>query len=290
MSKSVRTHGSIVAALALALALGMTACGSSDESAATTTEPTDASVNLQITAPADGSSMRADRVTVRGTVTPPTAAVQISGQPAQVGNGVFTGSVALQRGSNTIDVVASTAGAAPASRTITVTRSAPSARGARGRTTTGGTVPFAKATNCGGGLSAGARTSCPFAENVRATFDQSGGAGVFEVYSPTTRQTYRMYCTSSSPHVCTGGNGASVYFPDRGVVTSYDTSGCGSGLVVGPNTSCGFAENVRAEYNRSGAGWINVYSPATGRTYDMFCTSSSPHVCTGGNNAAVYFP
>jgi hypothetical protein len=287
MSASVRTYGSIVAALTLAL--GMTACGGSDESAATT-EPTDSSVNLQITAPTDGSSMRADRVNVRGTVTPPTAAVQISGQPAQVGNGVFTGSVALERGSNTIDVVASTAGAAPASRTITVTRSAPSARGARGRTATDGTVPFAKATNCGGGLTAGARTSCPFAENVRATFDQSGGAGVFEVYSPTTRQTYRMYCTSSSPHVCTGGNGASVYFPDRGVVTSYDTSGCGRGLVVGPNTSCGFAENVRAEYNRSGAGWINVYSPATGRTYDMFCTSSSPHVCTGGNNAAVYFP
>jgi hypothetical protein len=139
------------------------------------------------------------------------------------------------------------------------------------------------------GLTAGARTSCPFAENVRASYEQSG-SGVLEVYSPTTEQTYRMYCTGGATLVCTGGNGASVYFPDRGVVTRYDTSGCGAGLLVGPNTSCGFAENVRADYLRSGPGWINVYSPAKGRSYDMFCTGSSPHVCTGGNDAAVYFP
>ena len=63
-------------------------------------------------------------------------------------------------------------------------------------------------------------------------------------------------------------------------------SGCGGGLVVDPNTSGAFVENVRAEYYRSGAGWISVAD----RTYSMFCTSSSPHVCTGGNNAAVYLP
>ncbi len=283
--------------------IGTAACGGSDgsenASATTTTAPVNENVSVQITAPADGSSMRADRVTVRGTVDPPDAAVQILGRPAQVGNGVFTGSVALNRGANTIDVVASTAGAAPASETVTVTRTAlPQARGARTapprprrscRTATGSRVPFARATDCGGGLTAGARTSCPFAENVRTSFEQSG-AGVLEVYSPTTGQTYRMYCTTGATHVCTGGNGASVYFPDRGVVTGYETDTCGGGLVVGPNTTCGFAENVRAEYLRGGPGWINVFSPATGRTYDMYCTGSSPHVCIGGNNAAVYFP
>ena len=269
------------------------ACGGSDgnDSAAEATarQPTDAAVSVQIAAPADGSSVRADRVTVRGTVTPPDAAVQIVGRTAQVGNGVFTASVPLRRGPNTIDVVASAESAAPASETITVTsrrRSPPRllalARRCRG-------ASRSRTTSCGDGLIAGARTSCPFAENVRASYEQSG-AGVLEVYSPTTGQTYRMYCTGGSTHVCTGGNGASVYFPDRGVVMSYDTSGCGGGLLVGPNTTCGFAENVRAEYLRSGPGWINVYSPATGRTYDMFCTASSPHVCTGGNNAAVYFP
>ena len=288
MSRSARACVSLAATLGLVL--GTAACGGSDESTATTTEPTATTVSVQITAPADGSSMRADRVTVRGTVDPPDATVQILGQAAQVGNGVFTGSVALHRGENTIDVVASSAGAAPASKTITVTRRGPSAaRAARGRTATGAGVPFARETNCGGGLTAGARTSCPFAENVRTEFEQSG-AGVLEVYSPTTGQTYRMYCTGGAAHVCTGGNGASVYFFDRGVVTNYETDTCGGDLVVGPNTSCAFAENVRAEYLRSGPGWINVFSPTTGRSYDMFCTGSSPHVCTGGNNAAVYFP
>jgi hypothetical protein len=271
---------------ALLVVLGTAGCGGSDDSANTAT--TNSNVDVQITAPADGSSLRADRVTVRGTVTPPDATVQILGQAAQVGNGVFTGSVALHRGANTIDVVASAPGAAPASKTLTVTRGGP--RPAR-RTPirTRRAPPLASAEDCGGGLTAGAKTSCPFAENVRAAYEQSG-AGVLDVYSPTTGQTYRMYCTSGSPHVCTGGRGASVYFPDRGLATTYATSGCGGGLVVGPNTSCPFAANVRAEYYRSGAGWIVVHSPTTGRTYDMFCTSTSPHVCTGGNNAAVYFP
>jgi hypothetical protein len=273
---------------ASALALGSAACGGSGESAATASQQS--TVSVHISAPADGSSVQADRITVRGTVTPPDAAVQIVGQAAQVGNGVFTASVPLKRGSNTIDVVASATGAAPASETITVTRRAPQpASSPRAGTATVGEIPFAGTTSCGDGLIAGARTSCRFAENVRASYQQSG-AGVLEVHSPTTGQDYRMYCTGGSTHVCTGGNGASVYFPDRGVVTSYDTSGCGAGLLVGPNTTCGFAENVRAEYLRSGPGWINVYSPATGLTYDMFCTDSSPHVCTGGNNAAVYFP
>lgn len=271
---------------ALLVVLGTAACGGSDDGA--DNARANSSIDVQITAPADGSSLRADRVTVRGTVTPPDAEVQIVGRQAQVGNGVFTASVGLHPGSNTIDVVASMAGAAPASTTITVIRAGPRPV-KRTRIRARGAPPLASATNCGDGLTAGARTSCPFAENVRASYEQSG-AGVLEVYSPTTGQTYRMYCTSGSPHVCTGGNGASVYFFDRGVVTSYETDTCGGDLVVGPNTSCAFADNVRAEYLRNGSGWISVYSPTTGRTYDMFCTSSSPHVCTGGNNAAVYFP
>jgi hypothetical protein len=110
---------------------------------------------------------------------------------------------------------------------------------------------------------------------------------VLQVFSPTTGQTYRVYCTAGSPHVCTGGNNASVYFGDA---TGYSMNGCGGGVVVGPNTSCGFARNVQAEYERTGSGVLSVFSPATGRTYRVYCTSGSPHACTGGNNAAVYFP
>jgi hypothetical protein len=55
-----------------------------------------------VAAPADGSTVRADPVTVRGTVTPSDASVQVVGQSAQVGNGVFTTSVPLKKGRNTI--------------------------------------------------------------------------------------------------------------------------------------------------------------------------------------------
>jgi hypothetical protein len=279
-----RRFGTRVALVAAASLLGfvMASCGDSKTTGA------NASVKLEITAPADGSSVRADRVAVRGTVTPSDATVQILGRSVQVGNGVFAGSVPLHRGANTIDVVASAAGSAPATTTITVNRPGarqPKAKPIRAK----GIPPLSSASNCGGGLTAGAHTSCPFAENVRAAFEATG-SGILDVYSPTTGKTYRMYCTSGSPHVCTGGDGASVYFSSGGAVTRYSMSGCGGSLVVGPNTSCAFAENVQAEYYRSGAGWISVYSPVTDRTYNMYCTSSSPHVCTGGNNAAVYFP
>jgi hypothetical protein len=68
------------------------------------------------------------------------------------------------------------------------------------------------------------------------------------------------------------------------------TTNCGGGLSVGPNTSCPFAQNVRSEYEASGSSTVRAFSPATGETYVMSCTSDSPHVCTGGNNASVYFP
>ncbi|HEX8648020.1 MAG TPA: hypothetical protein VF715_14090 [Thermoleophilaceae bacterium] len=90
---------------------------------------------------------------------------------------------------------------------------------------------------------------------------------------------------------------------DRGGGSSPPSSGgspsaprrtsCGGGLEVGPNTSCAFARNVRDEYNSSGGSGsmtITAHSPATGKVYTMSCTGGSPHVCTGGNNASVYFP
>jgi hypothetical protein len=70
-------------------------------------------------------------------------------------------------------------------------------------------------------------------------------------------------------------------------------SSCGGGLSVGPNTTCGFAENVEADYFTeigSGSGTVVSYSPTTGRLYSMYCTAGAPHECTGGNDASVYFP
>jgi hypothetical protein len=266
-------------ACVVVISMGIGGCGGSKKTASS-------NVTIQITAPQDGDSVKADRVTVRGTVTPPDASVQILGRPAQVGNGVFVGSVQLHTGSNAIDVVASASGAAPATTTITVTRKSGHRRK---RQVVKPAPPLASRTDCGNGLTVGPNTSCPFAENVRAAY-QSSGSGTLNVYSPTTGQSYRMYCTSGSPHVCTGGHGASVYFSSGGSGTTYSVGDCGGGLLVGPNTSCEFAANVQDAYYRVGPGWINVYSPVTGRTYAMFCTAGSPHVCTGGNDAAVYFP
>ena len=75
--------------------------------------------------------------------------------------------------------------------------------------------------------------------------------------------------------------------------TSTDISPCGGNLYVGANTTCSFAANVQSDYFSQigvGSGTVHSYSPTTERVYTMSCTAGTPHVCTGGNNASVYFP
>jgi hypothetical protein len=67
---------------------------------------------------------------------------------------------------------------------------------------------------------------------------------------------------------------------------------CGDGVIAGPETSCGFALNVRTEYENfigSGSGTIEAYSEANEEIYSMFCTAA-PHECSGAISATVYFP
>jgi hypothetical protein len=66
---------------------------------------------------------------------------------------------------------------------------------------------------------------------------------------------------------------------------------CGAGVIVNSVTSCPFGVNTRDTYyaNRQPS-VVDVYSTVTDKTYTMSCTSGSPHVCTGGNNARVTFP
>jgi serine/threonine protein kinase len=75
--------------------------------------------------------------------------------------------------------------------------------------------------------------------------------------------------------------------------TQSGTTSCGGDLSVGPNTSCGFAKNVESAYDHTSGGnqVVTANSPATGLTYTIECTGSTPHTCTGGttHNAAVYF-
>jgi hypothetical protein len=81
--------------------------------------------------------------------------------------------------------------------------------------------------------------------------------------------------------------------PSSSTTSEVGGTSCGGGLSVGANTTCSFAENVESDYfSEIGAGSGNVvsYSPVTDKLYNMYCTAGEPHVCTGGNNASVYFP
>ena len=172
-------------------------------------------VRVALTSPAGGTVTSADHVTVRGTVTPSDAEVLVQGRPATVGNGVFVARASLRRGRTTIDVIAAARDATPASTSVAVSR--PRVRKARPtpRTTTTTIIAHASVpaagTACGNGLTVGPNTTCPFAENVRAAY-RVQGPGTVMAYSPVTRRTYAMTCSSGSPVVCTGGNAASVYF------------------------------------------------------------------------------
>ena len=72
-------------------------------------------------------------------------------------------------------------------------------------------VPVYSGTDCGGGVYAGANTSCPFAENVAANYT---GPGADYAYSPVTGLNYTMTCNEAGYGnvTCTGGDDASVQF------------------------------------------------------------------------------
>lgn len=74
------------------------------------------------------------------------------------------------------------------------------------------TSPPSSTSSCGDGLSVGPNTSCAFASSVReAYFDNGGGSGTVQAFSPVTGETYTMSCTAGAPTTCTGGNNASVF-------------------------------------------------------------------------------
>jgi serine/threonine protein kinase len=159
--------------------------------------------------------------------------------------------------------------------------------------------------SCGGDLSVGPNTTCGFAHNVELAYDQSSGGGTdVTASSPATGLTYTMHCTGGSPHVCTGGNNASVYFTSGPSSTPTPTpasgnlSACDQNISAGPATSCPFAQNVfrayAADYHANGeqsSNTISATSPVTNQSYSMNCTNDGTTVnCTGGNNAFVTFP
>jgi hypothetical protein len=202
------------------LVAAIAGCGSTT----TTTTTTGGAVSVVVTAPTSGSVIAGNSVTVRGTVSPPTATVQVQGKPAAVGNGVFTGAAELHGGNTTIDVIGSAPGEVPGSTSVVVAQqsnnSSNNSSGAAKTATQGGTPQVAHEqpgnstgeTSCGGELAVGPDTTCAFAENVRAAYEREG-PGSYEVFSPVTEKSYAMTCSNATPVVCTGANNASVYFP-----------------------------------------------------------------------------
>jgi hypothetical protein len=81
-------------------------------------------------------------------------------------------------------------------------------------TTTPTPPPASSGTSCGDGVFAGPNTSCAFAMNVRAAWnDAPGTVNTVRVHSPITGQTYTMNCAPSGRGItCSGANNASVTF------------------------------------------------------------------------------
>jgi hypothetical protein len=102
---------------------------------------------------------------------------------------------------------------------------------------------------------------------------------------PSSQQPATVRVIQASPAVIVGPAGG-----DSAVYSGTGATSCGGELSVGPDTTCPFAEDVRAAYESHGPGVVDAYSPVTNQTYAMSCSSGSEVVCTGGNNASVFFP
>jgi hypothetical protein len=216
--------------VAIVAALGLAVAGCGSTTSTTTSTVGAGAVSVVVVAPTSGSVIAASNVTVRGTVDPADATVQIQGQPAAVGNGVFTGTATLHPGKTTIDVIGSAPGMTPGSTSLTITQqssSGGSGESSHNGSSGGGATPGvahqrsspsseesgSNQTSCGGDLSVGPDTTCVFAESVQSAYRASGGSGTVEAYSAVTHKTYEMTCVTSTTTVkCTGGIGAAVYF------------------------------------------------------------------------------
>jgi hypothetical protein len=100
----------------LVTGLLVSACGETPRAA---TEPR---VKLKLEAPNSGGTTRESHISIRGTVTPADAAVQVMGVQAQVSAGEFTADVDLQPGGNVIDDTAASPGRRPATDALRYVR------------------------------------------------------------------------------------------------------------------------------------------------------------------------
>jgi hypothetical protein len=118
------TRGLSAATIAaiLGCAILVAGCGSGGSKAQTAPIASNSPVSLAVTSPTSGSVVGSESVTVRGTVTPGAAKVEVNGHVAPSGGGSFAGVADLHPGQNTINVIASAPGQAPGTTTLVLIR------------------------------------------------------------------------------------------------------------------------------------------------------------------------
>jgi hypothetical protein len=196
-------------------------CGTS-----ASTHVSDPAISVSITAPSNGQAIKANAVVVRGTVTPTNASVLVDGQPAVVGNGVFTASITLSTGSTTIDVIGSEAGDTPGSASVTVTRPAASKPNPAPTPTTPTTTvvqppvtitqptptptPVTSMKYCDQNIQADTSTTCGLADNVFTAYWSTGssdtgwGSTTISAWSDASQQSFDFSCfTDQTTVTCT---------------------------------------------------------------------------------------
>lgn len=106
-------------ALAVALLLALSGCGE------TARERPRAPVRIELSTPADLAEVDDDTVEVSGSVVPASARVLVAGEQAEVDEGEFSATVALEAGANVIDVQAGAPLRAAAMTALRVVRVVP---------------------------------------------------------------------------------------------------------------------------------------------------------------------
>jgi heat shock protein HslJ len=209
-------------AVLVVLAFAVTGCGSTNSSAGSGT------VTVVVTSPTGGGVIAADNVTVRGTVNPPNATVQVQGRPAAVGNGVFTGTATLHGGRTTIDVIGSASGATPGSTSITVTRQ--SSRDSKGSQHSSGRSASPTTTVV--------RTVSPPSQPAAPSVASTGRA----FYAPSGNVSCSMQTESAQ---CSVASANLTFVIPRGGGSAYEVSGLS--VPRGTGSEAPFGTEMRSE-------------------------------------------
>jgi hypothetical protein len=125
----------------------------------------------------------------------------------------------------TVTVTAPAETAAPAGKAASAKPARPSSS-ARPRKARGASSAARGRVACDANITLkAATTSCPFGQNVFYGFwkAQDDGDDAFRAYSPVSKRSYEMTCTSGVTVVCRAGDGGEVRF-SRASVDAYDTA------------------------------------------------------------------